>query len=98
MHRSRERPAVAIGSKVDETGWVEVGDRGTWTVSSAKPGCGVQCLRDRSEQTFWQSDGTVMTVARLHGAGPLAHGTARRAALARSRSNRTGSRRNSTPW
>ncbi|XP_057547497.1 anaphase-promoting complex subunit 10 [Amaranthus tricolor] len=28
-----------------------------WSVSSSKPGNGVQCLRDDSIETYWQSDG-----------------------------------------
>jgi anaphase-promoting complex subunit 10 len=36
----------------------EIGDLAVWTLSSAKPGNGVEQLRDDSVSTFWQSDGT----------------------------------------
>mmetsp|Transcript_8707 Transcript_8707/g.11460 ORF Transcript_8707/g.11460 Transcript_8707/m.11460 type:complete len:81 (-) Transcript_8707:341-583(-) len=35
----------------------EIGDLAVWTLSSAKPGNGVEQLRDNSINTFWQSDG-----------------------------------------
>lgn len=35
----------------------EIGNQATWTLSSAKPGNGVQKLRDDNIETFWQSDG-----------------------------------------
>ena len=35
----------------------EVGDEAVWTLSSAKPGNGVDQLRDNLMDTFWQSDG-----------------------------------------
>ncbi|GAX74944.1 hypothetical protein CEUSTIGMA_g2390.t1 [Chlamydomonas eustigma] len=35
----------------------EIGHLAIWSVSSAKPGCGVDCLRDHLADTFWQSDG-----------------------------------------
>jgi anaphase-promoting complex subunit 10 len=35
----------------------EVGDMAVWTLSSAKPGSGVDQLRDDNLTTFWQSDG-----------------------------------------
>jgi anaphase-promoting complex subunit 10 len=36
----------------------EIGDEGVWMLSSAKPGFGVEQLRDSSPDTYWQSDGT----------------------------------------
>mmetsp|Transcript_24191 Transcript_24191/g.41084 ORF Transcript_24191/g.41084 Transcript_24191/m.41084 type:complete len:218 (+) Transcript_24191:17-670(+) len=36
----------------------ELGDEGVWTISSAKPGNGVEQLRDHNIETYWQSDGT----------------------------------------
>ena len=36
----------------------EVGGLAVWTVTSAKPGNGVELLRDDREDTYWQSDGT----------------------------------------
>ncbi|GIL75266.1 hypothetical protein Vretifemale_5073 [Volvox reticuliferus] len=35
----------------------EVGHLAVWSVTSAKPGNGVEMLRDGSPDTFWQSDG-----------------------------------------
>ena len=35
----------------------EVGAAATWSLSSCKPGYGVQSLRDGSTDTYWQSDG-----------------------------------------
>jgi len=32
----------------------EIGDLAVWTLSSAKPGNGVEQLRDDSVSTFWQ--------------------------------------------
>lgn len=43
-----------VGNDVIETG----GDA-TWTLSSAKKGCGVLQLRDDNLDTFWQSDGSL---------------------------------------
>jgi len=35
----------------------EVGNQATWSLSSCKPGFGVEQLRDDSHETYWQSDG-----------------------------------------
>jgi anaphase-promoting complex subunit 10 len=35
----------------------EIGEEAIWTLSSAKPGNGVDQLRDDNTATFWQSDG-----------------------------------------
>ena len=35
----------------------EIGNLGVWSLSSAKPGNGVEQLRDDDVNTFWQSDG-----------------------------------------
>ena len=35
----------------------ELGGEAVWTLSSAKPGNGVEQLRDESLSTYWQSDG-----------------------------------------
>ena len=35
----------------------EIGEDAVWTLSSAKPGNGVEHLRDGSIESFWQSDG-----------------------------------------
>ncbi|KAL3127532.1 putative anaphase promoting complex subunit 10 [Cryptosporidium hominis] len=36
---------------------IEIGDLASWSLSSAKPGNGIQQLRDNNSSTFWQSDG-----------------------------------------
>jgi len=36
----------------------EIGDQAVWTLSTAKPGNGVEQLRDDSLESYWQSDGT----------------------------------------
>lgn len=35
----------------------EIGDLAVWSLSTAKPGNGVEQLRDDSTDTYWQSDG-----------------------------------------
>ncbi|XP_035788628.1 anaphase-promoting complex subunit 10 [Anopheles aquasalis] len=35
----------------------EVGEHAVWSLSSCKPGFGVDQLRDNSTETYWQSDG-----------------------------------------
>jgi anaphase-promoting complex subunit 10 len=35
----------------------EIGSSAVWTVTSSKPGCGVELLRDGMTDTYWQSDG-----------------------------------------
>ncbi len=35
----------------------EIGAMAVWTVTSSKPGCGVEMLRDGKTDTYWQSDG-----------------------------------------
>jgi hypothetical protein len=39
--------ATALGLK-------EIGNLASWTVSSCKPGCGVEALRDEDTGQFWQ--------------------------------------------
>jgi anaphase-promoting complex subunit 10 len=38
-------------------GLKEIGNLASWTVSTAKPGCGVEQLRDEDTDMYWQSDG-----------------------------------------
>jgi len=58
---------------------IDLGDLGLWSVSSAKPGFGVENLRDDSVHTLWQSEGpqphfiriefpkrTIVTVANIY--------------------------------
>lgn len=35
----------------------DLGPLASWTVSSAKPGFGINCVQDESLETYWQSDG-----------------------------------------
>ena len=35
----------------------EIGDLAVWSLSTAKPGNGVEQLRDDNTDTYWQSDG-----------------------------------------
>lgn len=35
-------------------GLKEIGNLASWTVSSCKPGCGVEALRDEDTALFWQ--------------------------------------------
>jgi len=42
----------------DTTDRREIGNEAAWTLSSAKPGNGVEQLRDDNFETFWQSDGS----------------------------------------
>ncbi|XP_066288119.1 anaphase-promoting complex subunit 10-like isoform X1 [Branchiostoma lanceolatum] len=45
-------------TKLERMGKVrEIGDLAVWSVSSCKPGFGVDQLRDGSLDTYWQSDG-----------------------------------------
>ncbi|KAI5072287.1 hypothetical protein GOP47_0012393 [Adiantum capillus-veneris] len=41
----------------DESEKREIGKLAVWSVSSAKPGNGVELLRDSNLETYWQSDG-----------------------------------------
>ncbi|DBA04191.1 TPA: hypothetical protein N0F65_004299 [Lagenidium giganteum] len=36
----------------------EIGDEAVWSLSTAKPGNGVEQLRDNNMDTYWQSDGS----------------------------------------
>jgi anaphase-promoting complex subunit 10 len=49
----------SLGSNVtDISNKRELGDIAVWTISTAKPGNGVEQLRDNNIETYWQSDGT----------------------------------------
>lgn len=37
--------------------YTEVGSQAVWSLSSCKPGFGVEQLRDKNLETYWQSDG-----------------------------------------
>jgi anaphase-promoting complex subunit 10 len=42
------------GSNEDLTMLRELGDTAVWSVTSAKPGNGIEMLRDSDTETFWQ--------------------------------------------
>ncbi|KAI9808493.1 MAG: anaphase promoting complex subunit doc1 [Phylliscum demangeonii] len=50
----------------DSSGLREIGNLASWTVSTAKPGCGVEALRDDSTTRFWQSDGPQPHLLNIH--------------------------------
>jgi len=50
-------PSVSAGSHIVPDHLEEIGDEAVWVLSSAKPGNGVEQLRDSNPETFWQSDG-----------------------------------------
>ncbi|KAL2075929.1 hypothetical protein VTL71DRAFT_872 [Oculimacula yallundae] len=58
-----EEGAVEVPMEIDSPfdpaalGLKEIGNLASWTVSSCKPGCGVDALRDDDTGLFWQSDG-----------------------------------------
>ncbi len=45
---------MEIDSMFDPTGLKEIGNLASWTVSTSKPGCGVEELRDEDTNLFWQ--------------------------------------------
>ncbi|PWW74052.1 anaphase-promoting complex, subunit 10 [Tuber magnatum] len=47
-------------------GLKEIGNLASWTVSSAKPGNGVEQLRDEDTNLFWQSDGPQPHTINIH--------------------------------
>lgn len=48
---------VVISKTLDVQECREIGSEATFTISSAKPGNGVEQLRDNNLDTYWQSDG-----------------------------------------
>lgn len=52
-----DKTAEVEPSSLDEKNVREVGNQATWSLSSCKPGFGVEQLRDDSLETYWQSDG-----------------------------------------
>mmetsp|Transcript_4027 Transcript_4027/g.5882 ORF Transcript_4027/g.5882 Transcript_4027/m.5882 type:complete len:184 (+) Transcript_4027:469-1020(+) len=45
-------------TKLSATEKREIGDEAVWSLSTAKPGNGVEQLRDDNTDTYWQSDGS----------------------------------------
>jgi len=52
-----EEAAMDVDPPFDMTGLKEIGNLASWTVSTYKPGCGIEALRDEDTNLFWQSDG-----------------------------------------
>ncbi|KAI9721248.1 MAG: hypothetical protein M1812_002409 [Candelaria pacifica] len=44
----------------------EIGNLASWTVSTSKPGCGVEALRSEDSNLFWQSDGPQPHLLNIH--------------------------------
>ncbi|KAB8300561.1 hypothetical protein EYC80_000719 [Monilinia laxa] len=59
MDNSPPFDSAALGLK-------EIGNLASWTVSSSKPGCGVNALRDDDTNLFWQSDGPQPHYLNIH--------------------------------
>lgn len=60
MARSSPSPPVQAFDPTEEVEAPEVreiGDQAVWSLSTAKPGNGVEQLRDGDTDTYWQSDG-----------------------------------------
>lgn len=49
---------VSITEKLDEKNCRELGKYAVWSLSTAKPGNGIEQIRDDSTETYWQSDGS----------------------------------------
>lgn len=45
---------MEIDVPFDTTGLKEIGNLASWTVSTFKPGCGVEALRNEDTNLFWQ--------------------------------------------
>lgn len=56
VNRTLRKVPMEIDSPFDPAalGLKEIGNLASWTVSSCKPGCGVDALRDDDTGLFWQ--------------------------------------------
>ncbi|CUS08417.1 unnamed protein product [Tuber aestivum] len=62
-----EEPTVESAMPESSTeGLKEIGNLASWTVSTAKPGNGVEQLRDEDTNLFWQSDGPQPHTINIH--------------------------------
>ena len=50
-------PNVVVSANLESAELIELGGNAVWSLSTAKPGNGVDQLRDDDKSTFWQSDG-----------------------------------------
>lgn len=58
--QSEESPNTTAATQIDEVDGQklrEIGDQAVWSLSSCKPGFGIEQLRDGNLETYWQSDG-----------------------------------------
>ncbi|XP_034021066.1 anaphase-promoting complex subunit 10 isoform X2 [Thalassophryne amazonica] len=59
MATTSKTPPGADPKQLERTGTVrEIGSQAVWSLSSCKPGFGVDQLRDDNLETYWQSDGS----------------------------------------
>ncbi|XP_054846127.1 anaphase-promoting complex subunit 10 isoform X2 [Eublepharis macularius] len=59
MTTTNKTPPGADPKQLERTGTVrEIGSQAVWSLSSCKPGFGVDQLRDDNLETYWQSDGS----------------------------------------
>ncbi|XP_055012757.1 anaphase-promoting complex subunit 10 [Boleophthalmus pectinirostris] len=59
MATPSKTPPGADPKQLERTGTVrEIGSQAVWSLSSCKPGFGVDQLRDDNLETYWQSDGS----------------------------------------
>ncbi|XP_058855292.1 anaphase-promoting complex subunit 10 isoform X1 [Acipenser ruthenus] len=59
MATASKTPPGADPKQLERTGTVrEIGSQAVWSLSSCKPGFGVDQLRDDNLETYWQSDGS----------------------------------------
>ncbi|XP_077445861.1 anaphase-promoting complex subunit 10 [Stigmatopora argus] len=59
MTTPSKTPPGADPKQLERTGTVrEIGSQAVWSLSSCKPGFGVDQLRDDNLETYWQSDGS----------------------------------------
>uniref|UniRef100_A0A673VZD6 Anaphase-promoting complex subunit 10 n=1 Tax=Salmo trutta TaxID=8032 RepID=A0A673VZD6_SALTR len=59
MATPSKTPPGSDPKQLERTGTVrEIGSQAVWSLSSCKPGFGVDQLRDDNLETYWQSDGS----------------------------------------
>ena len=57
MGEGDEESIVTVTAHLETVDFLELGANAVWSLSTAKPGNGVEQLRDEDKATFWQSDG-----------------------------------------
>ncbi|KAI9754805.1 MAG: GABA-specific high-affinity permease [Chaenotheca gracillima] len=66
MEEDAETDTVENHPALDMSTLKEIGNLASWTVSTAKPGCGVDALRSEDTNLFWQSDGPQPHLLNIH--------------------------------